>query len=76
VRRWAQARLMEEEGIEAFVSIQSDKELASLDVDYHALYEYTLNRGGVMHRFATCEQNVYEWVSPSLSLSLSLSLSR
>ena len=65
---------MEEEGIEAFVSIQSDKEMASLDVDYHALYEYTLSRGGVMHRFATCEQNVYEWVRPTLSLPLSLAL--
>jgi hypothetical protein len=58
---------MQEEGISAFVCIQNDKELEALDIDYPALYEHVLSKGGVMHRCATHQTNIYDYVRPFAS---------
>jgi len=52
-------RIMDENGVDAFVCMQTDKEMEALDIDYPELYHHILQRGGVPSRIAITPQNDY-----------------
>lgn len=52
-------RLVNEAGVEAFVCMQTDKEMEALDIDYPEIYQHMLDVGAVPTRIAIEPNNEY-----------------